>query len=130
MKRRSLLQGFLTAPMLSAPFVVGPSRKVEAAPLTYRTDGEWGAGKGVPLTAAEIDNNFRMLDERLRTIRRGVEPMKWDYLLVRSSPQRIQQLSDFFNERGEEGWELVTAHESHDGGVQAYFKRPRDWKRT
>jgi hypothetical protein len=33
-------------------------------PMTYRTAGAWGAGKGAPLTAAEIDGNFWLLQQK------------------------------------------------------------------
>jgi hypothetical protein len=33
--------------------------------LTFRGGGEWGTGKGAPLTVQEIDNNFFQLHQRL-----------------------------------------------------------------
>ncbi len=34
-------------------------------PITYRTTGAWGSGVGRPLTPAELDNNFKSLQDRL-----------------------------------------------------------------
>lgn len=36
--------------------------------IIYRTAGLWGAGKGVNLTAAEVDANFYDLEERLEAL--------------------------------------------------------------
>lgn len=36
--------------------------------LVYRTSGAWGSGKGGPLTNAEIDGNFRHLDQAIQGI--------------------------------------------------------------
>lgn len=36
--------------------------------ITYRTDGDWGTGKGANLTAAEVDENFYDLDSRVDTL--------------------------------------------------------------
>lgn len=33
--------------------------------IIYRTAGDWGAGKGANLTPAEVDGNFRHLDQRV-----------------------------------------------------------------
>lgn len=37
-------------------------------PLVYRTTGAWGAGVGRPLTTAEIDQNFKYMNDRLRAV--------------------------------------------------------------
>lgn len=36
--------------------------------ITYRTDGDWGVGKGSDLDAVEIDENFYDLDTRIQTL--------------------------------------------------------------
>lgn len=36
--------------------------------ITYRTDGDWGSGKGANLTAAEVDGNVYDLDTRVTSL--------------------------------------------------------------
>lgn len=43
--------------------------------IVYRTNGDWGSGKGSPLTAAEVDENFYDLDQRVEDLEtNGVQP--------------------------------------------------------
>lgn len=37
-------------------------------PITYRTDGPWGAGKGANLTAVEVDENFAGIQSKLEEL--------------------------------------------------------------
>lgn len=58
--------------------------------IVFRTNGAWGAGKGSPLTAAEVDNNFYELDQRVDDLEANPpEPNNIDNIQVVGSQMTI-----------------------------------------
>lgn len=43
--------------------------------ITYKSAGDWGPGKGAPLTAEEIDSNFYQLTQQLTALRDDPNPV-------------------------------------------------------
>lgn len=51
-------------------------------PITYRTAGDWGAGKGGNLTPAEVDGNFYDLAQQIAGLELGPTPAEIDTISV------------------------------------------------
>lgn len=51
-------------------------------PVIYRTDGDWGTGKGGNLTPAEVDDNFYTLAQAIAAFDTGPAPAEIDNIVV------------------------------------------------
>lgn len=92
--------------------------------ITYRTAGAWGAGKGSNLTAAEADQNFYGLDQRVVDLEtNGVSAVSVSNIVVTGGLVTFYMSdgSDYgpfalpvtnYNYRGE--WSALTAYAAYD----------------
>lgn len=74
--RRNVLKLFGLSVVVTPPLLTEAIKPLTAQPpvyfgdivspdLTFRLAGEWGAGKGTPLTPQEVDMNFWLLHKRI-----------------------------------------------------------------
>ena len=92
--------------------------------IVYRTTGPWGSGKGINLTAGEIDNNFYEVDGRVTTLE-GSTPVPAEIQTISLAEDQLTILLDngasygpftlptlTFNWRGE--WTAATTYAALD----------------